>query len=228
MSTDPVKIAATAAERGRVRMAISTCTRCTLAPGRINPDSGKPTSARRQVPFYGPTPARLMILGEAPGATEDRQGRPFVGASGELLARLLRDAGLPTLNQWFIANSVSCRSVGPPALDQLLACRPNVAAQVAVADPEWVLALGAVALSTVEVVGKITQIHGRPFKVPHGPFIGRWVLPTLHPAAALRDAKKLPEIAADLSTLRNLLSGNISPDDIGVKVGRGGRITTNA
>lgn len=218
------ELARVAVLRGTVRESIMACEKCSLAPGAFDDETGSMAIARRHVPFRGPTPARLMMLGEAPGGMEDRTSRPFIGPSGQLIARMLLDAGLPPIAEWFVTNPVCCRSEGPPRPEHLSACLSNLRAQLNLANPEWVLTLGAVALSATGMKGKVTQVHGRPFYCPAGPFIGRWVLPTYHPAAALRDPAVAPRIGADLSTLRNLLSGKLNPHDIEASVGRGGKL----
>lgn len=206
-----------ATERGRVMGTIQDCTACELHSA-----NGGPATA--PVPFRGAAPSPYMILGEAPGAYEDKLGRPFVGSSGKYLDRALREHALPSLSEWFVTNVVCCRSIGTPPPDAVTACNTLLRAQLRLCDPEWVLALGATALAAVIPKAKISHVHGRPFYVPAGCFIGRWVFPTFHPAAALRDDSRGADIQADLSTLSELIGGTLPRDRIAARVGKGGKV----
>lgn len=163
-----------------LRTAASECTSCGLS------------TTRTQVVFgEGDPAARLLVVGEAPGAEEDRTGRPFVGRSGQLLERLLaEEAGLARAD-CFIANVVKCRPPENrnPSTAEVAACRPWLDQQVALMTPAVVLTLGnfssRLLLSTKE---GITKLRGRSYDVEIG---GRAVtlVPTLHPAAVLRGGK---------------------------------------
>jgi DNA polymerase len=149
------------------------CTRCQLANGRT------------QVVFgLGNATADLMFVGEAPGAEEDRQGLPFVGRSGQLLDRLLVEETGWTRDRCFICNVVKCRPPGnrDPAPAEIEACRPYLEAQVELIAPKVVVTLGnfATKLLLDTDVG-ITKLRGRSY-----PFRGGVLIPTFHPAAALR------------------------------------------
>lgn len=189
--------------RARTRLQITNCHRCPLR-----------SSCTAPVPFAGPTPAELVIIGEAPGVDEDRAGRPFVGASGRFLRGLLSDHRIDPSTA-LIMNSVSCRPPGnrSPKVSELEACRVNYDAQVKVADPRFVLLLGATALSTVRPDLKVTQIHGRPFlpairgkaALPN-PYTRLPVyLPTYHPAAALRDVDVKARLRADIALFAEIM-----------------------
>jgi DNA polymerase len=152
-----------------------TCTRCPLAAGRTTVVFGE-----------GDPRADLMVVGEGPGREEDLQGRPFVGRSGQLLDRLLvEEAGLRR-DQVYIANVVKCRPPGnrDPLPDEIAACRPFLDQQVTLIGPLVLLTLGRFAthalLGTTE---GINRLRGRAF--PFGTD-GAVLLPTYHPAAALR------------------------------------------
>lgn len=208
-----VDLAEHAALRGEVQVAIRNCTSCVLR------------AKARPVPFRGPTPNKLAIVGEAPGYEENLRGAPFVGNSGKLLERILRDVKLPPLAQWFICNTVSCYPHGTPDALAVKACRTHLKTQIALCDPEIVVTLGAIALASVEWTSeKITRIHGRPFRAVGGPFKDRLVFPTFHPAAGLRDPKKLNELRSDLSTLSAVIAGKLPLHDIEVRIGRRGKI----
>jgi DNA polymerase len=174
-----------------VAAAIENCRLCGLRPG-----------ARWVVPGEGNPHARLLLVGEGPGQQEDLTGRPFVGAAGQLLERMLAAIGL-TREQVFIANVVKCRPPGnrAPAEDEAVACLPYVLAQVALIQPEVVLLLGATA--TKALVGRglaITKVRGQWFERE-----GRLYLPTYHPAALLRDPGKKRDAWEDLKKVRDRL-----------------------
>ncbi len=172
----------------------STCTRCRLAEGRT------------QVVFgMGDPKARLMFIGEGPGAEEDRQGLPFVGRSGQLLDRLLREELGLTRDRCYIANVVKCRPPDnrDPRPDEIDACRPYLTEQLELIRPAVVVSLGRFAaqwlLETTDGIGKL---RGRSYPFAHGVLI-----PTLHPAAALRGgAEPLAQMRADLVRAKFALS----------------------
>lgn len=130
--------------------------------------------------------ARLMVIGEGPGRDEDLQGRPFVGRSGRLLDRLLVEEAGVTRNEVYIANVVKCRPPAnrDPLPDEVASCRRWLDRQLEVVAPRVVLALGNFAsrccLSASEGV---TKLRGRSY--PRA-LAGATVVPTFHPAAALR------------------------------------------
>ena len=126
--------------------------------------------------------ARLLVVGEAPGAQEDASGQPFVGRSGQLLDRLLAEAGLPR-DRVSVLNTIKCRPPDNrvPTRAETANCRPWTEAQVAALDPALVLTLGLSAtrwwlgpITLRAVRGQVQQIGGRR------------VLPTYHPSAAIR------------------------------------------
>lgn len=203
--------AATAKLRSRTRAQIHECRRCELRSG-----------CKLPVPFTGSTPARLAIIGEAPGAEEDQNNTPFIGASGRLIRSLLSSNRIDPSDA-LIMNSVCCRPPGnrSPKVSELAACRGNFDAQLALADPDFVLVLGATALSTIRPDLKVTQVHGHPF-VPAirgkvglpNPYTRRPVhFPTFHPAAGLRDVDVKRKLAADIKALAAILS---TPDHMGL------------
>ncbi len=163
----------------------STCTKCRLAEGRT------------QVVFgMGDPHASLMFIGEGPGAEEDRQGLPFVGRSGKLLDRLLLEELGITRDRCYIANVVMCRPPDnrDPRPDEIDACRPYLQAKLDLIEPAVVVSLGRFAsqwlLDTTEGIGKL---RGRSY-----PFGSSVLIPTLHPAAALRGgAEPLAQMRAD-------------------------------
>ncbi|MCP9848713.1 uracil-DNA glycosylase [Cyanobium sp. Morenito 9A2] len=149
------------------------CRRCPLAEGR-----------QQVVLSRGNPSARLMLIGEAPGAQEDASGLPFVGRSGQLLEALLVAAGLDSAQDTYICNVVKCRPPGnrKPTAAELAACRPWLDRQVELVDPALVLLLGASALDGVlGIKGGITRLRGQ-----WRPWGSRWVMPLLHPSYLLR------------------------------------------
>jgi DNA polymerase len=163
----------------------STCTRCRLSEGRT------------QVVFgMGSPTADLMFIGEGPGEQEDRQGLPFVGRSGQLLDRLLGEELGITRDRVYIANVVKCRPPGnrDPKPDEIDACRPYLQQQLDLIRPAVVITLGRFAAQwLLETTEGITRLRGRSYPFAHGVLI-----PTLHPAAALRGgAEPLGQMRAD-------------------------------
>ena len=151
---------------------VRTCTRC--------PELA---STRTQVVVgSGPADARIVVVGEAPGAVEDETGVPFVGRSGQLLDQLLLEAGT-SRDQVAVINTVKCRPPGNrvPTRVETANCRPWTTLQLAELSPQLVVTLGLSAATWF--LGKTTlgAVRGRVHEVD-----GRRVLPTYHPAAALR------------------------------------------
>lgn len=166
-----------------VREQVKGCTGCPLHRSCSGP-----------VPFHGPVGATVAVLGEAPGKQEDKVGRPFVGPAGQLLRRLLFEAGIdPDSLAWL--NTVSCFPNRTPTAKEIDACAPNRLAQLEVLAPTHLLVAGGVALATIRPDLKITQVHGRLFSdIP-----GRWVFPVHHPSAALRNPALAGTLAKDLA-----------------------------
>lgn len=152
---------------------VMDCQQCPLAGGRT------------QVVFgVGDPRARLMFVGEAPGAEEDRQGEPFVGRSGQLLDRLMAEELGLARREVYIANVVMCRPPGnrDPKPEEISACRPNLEAKVDLIRPAVVMTLGNFATRTLlDRTEGITKLRGRAY-----PFRTGVLVPTFHPSAALR------------------------------------------
>lgn len=144
------------------------------------------------VPFSGLTPAAFAIVGEAPGAEEDKGGEPFVGRAGKLLRGHLAAGGVDA-TQAFICNTVSCFPNGTPRPASIGACRQNLWDQLALSEASTILALGSVALGAFRPDLRITMAHGQTFS-----WNGRRVFTTYHPAAALRRTDWDEAMAADL------------------------------
>lgn len=151
----------------------ATCTRCDLAEHRTNVVFGIGTPA-----------AEIMFVGEGPGAQEDEQGLPFVGRSGQLLDRLMEEEMGLTRDEVAICNVVKCRPPGnrDPRPDEIEACHRYLDAQLTFIDPKVVVTLGNFSSKLLlETTTGITKLRGKDY-----PFRGRLLVPTFHPAAALR------------------------------------------
>ena len=172
----------------------STCTRCPLAAGRT------------QVVFgMGDPDADLLFVGEGPGAEEDRQGLPFVGRSGQLLDRLMLEELGMTRDRVYIANVVKCRPPEnrDPQPGEIDACRPYLVRQIELIDPKVVVTLGKFAgqLLLDSKVG-ITKLRGHQY-----PFGAAVLIPTLHPAYALRGGgEPLAQMRADFVRAKRALA----------------------
>ena len=163
--------------------AVLRCTRCDLAKTRI-----------RAVPGEGPSETPIMILGEAPGATNEREGRPFVGMGGSILNGILQSVGLPR-SRCYITNAVRCRPAthGGPSPVELSACRPYLMAELALLKTRLVITLGRHA--SAAILGRAVSLrteHGCLFEGPAGVM----VCPSYHPNA-LRYVKNGRDIVAN-------------------------------
>jgi DNA polymerase len=157
--------------------------------------------ATNLVPGEGSATAKVMIVGEAPGAREDESGRPFVGGAGKLLDRLLAEAGLER-GDVFITNVVKARPPGnrDPKADEVAHHLPWLEAQLEVIRPKLLVPLGRHALKRFAPDTTITASHGRV--VEHD---GRTLFPMFHPAAALRNPKLRETLHEDARALREAL-----------------------
>lgn len=170
---------------------IRVCTKCELHRSRTN-----------AVPGEGPTHAEIMLIGEGPGAREDQQGRPFVGASGKFLDQLLEQAGVTRADVW-ITNVVKCRPPGnrDPLPDEVEICTGNyLQHQIKIVNPRIIVTLGRFSMGLFFKGAKITQIHGQMRKVED-----RFVIAMYHPAAALHQQSLRSTIMADFARLPELL-----------------------
>jgi uracil-DNA glycosylase family 4 len=157
--------------------------------------------ATNLVPGEGSPTADVVLVGEAPGASEDRTGRPFVGNAGKLLDRLLEEAGLDRADV-FITNVVKARppSNRDPKADEVAHHLPWLEAQLEVIRPKLLVPLGRHALKRFAPDTTITEAHGRV--VEHD---GRMLFPMYHPAAALRNPKLRETLHQDARALREAL-----------------------
>jgi DNA polymerase len=170
---------------------IEACTACPLHATRT-----------RAVPGDGPVTARIMAIGEAPGENEDRTGRPFVGAAGQLLTRLLQSIGLDR-QDIYITNVLKCRPPGnrDPEPAEVSACAHFLDEQVALIRPDVILLLGRHAVGRLlPGMPGISRIHGQ--RVRRG---DRLYVPLFHPAAALYNASLLRTLEEDMQRVRGYL-----------------------
>ena len=150
--------------------------------------------------------ARLMFVGEGPGATEDSTGRPFVGRAGELLTRMIENVLHLRREQVYIANIVKCRPPGNrvPTPTEAFTCRPYLLKQIELIRPKIIMTLGATAyryLTNDET--PISRVRG------HIIHTGNYVLvPTFHPSYLLRNPSAKKEAWEDLLKVKELLGKN--------------------
>ena len=158
----------------KIRTYLQTCQRCQLCQTRTHvvPGEGCPT-------------AKLMCIGEGPGYYEDQMGRPFVGASGQLLDKILAVSGFSRQTNTFIANIVKCRPPQnrDPFPEERAACLPFLLKQIEVINPPIIVLLGATALKgLIDPNARITELRGKWIE-----WNGHLVMPTYHPSALLRN-----------------------------------------
>ncbi|MGB0498135.1 MAG: uracil-DNA glycosylase [Rubricella sp.] len=196
---DTARIAAACATLDALRDAMSGFDGCALKKGAIN-----------FVFSDGNPAARLMVIGEAPGAEEDRLGKPFVGPSGKLLDRMLAAIGLDRASEnpetaVYITNVIPWRPPAnrDPSSDEVAMMRPFLMRHIELAAPEALLLLGNPSMKTVlETSAGITRMRGTWHDV-----LGVPAMPSFHPAALLRDPQKKAAAWADLLSLKAKLEG---------------------
>ncbi len=170
---------------------IGNCTRCPLHQGRTN-----------IVHTEGNRRARLMFVGEAPGADEDAQARPFVGRAGQLLTKIIEAIGFKR-EEVLIGNVNRCRPPGnrPPTEDEATICKPFLLREIAAVQPEVIVVMGNTAMrNLLNTKQGITRLRGE-----FQDYRGVKVMPTFHPAYLLRDPSKKQETWQDLKKVRDYL-----------------------
>ncbi|MFZ9239095.1 MAG: uracil-DNA glycosylase [Burkholderiaceae bacterium] len=177
---------------------IRACTRCGLCEGR-----------KHAVPGVGDRAARWLFVGEGPGRNEDMQGEPFVGPAGKLLDNMLRALTLSRGQDTYIANIVKCRPVGsdgkdrPPSPDEVGACMPYLQRQIALIQPQVIVALGktaAVALLGLPADTALAGLRGEPRA-----FDGIPLVITYHPAYLLRQPADKAKTWRDLCLAKSII-----------------------
>ena len=175
-----------------IRAEMGDCRRCKLYGGRKNLVFGD-----------GPADARLMFVGEAPGADEDRQGVPFVGASGQLLNKMLRNLGLRR-EEVYIANIIKCRPPGnrDPEADEVTACLPFLEKQIQAIRPRVIVILGRPAAHALLRTNEpITRLRGNWQR-----YHDIRVMPTFHPSYLLRAPQERRKTWDDMQQVMGYLA----------------------
>jgi len=184
-----------------VEASIGDCTRCGLCQGR-----------KHTVPGVGDRAARWLFVGEGPGRQEDLQGEPFVGPAGKLLDNMLRALTLARGQGTYIANVVKCRLVGtdgrdrPPSAEEIAACMPYLRRQIALIQPQVIVALGktaAVALLGAPPETSLVSLRGEPRA-----FQGIPLVITYHPAYLLRQPADKAKAWRDLCLAKSIIDGH--------------------
>lgn len=183
------------ASYAELRETALACTRCRLS------------GTRTQVVFSDGVPdARLVVVGEAPGANEDATGLPFVGAAGKFLDLLLRTVGLSREESVYICNVLKCRPPGNrnPLPDEIETCSPFLEKQIELIRPEALLAVGSFSgqLLTGRQGVALGQLRGEVHSYKGIPLVC-----TYHPAALLRNPRWTRSFWDDLQLLRNVMDG---------------------
>jgi len=176
-----------------VRELLGDCKRCKLC------------STRTHIVFGSGNPkAKLMFVGEGPGADEDLQGLPFVGKAGELLTKMICAMGL-SRDEVYIANIVKCRPPNnrPPQEDEIAACQPFLIKQIEAIAPRIICALGTFAAQTLLASNiRISDLRGKFFDFRGSDLCGGIkVLPTFHPAYLLRNPEEKKKVWEDLKKI---------------------------
>ena len=149
--------------------------------------------------------ARLMLIGEGPGADEDLMGRPFVGKAGQLLDKILEAVGLERFTHTYIANVVKCRPPGNrvPRPEEAEQCLPWLYRQIELISPGSIVLMGSTALQYLfDPQARITVMRGRWLVSKSGIKI----MPTYHPAALLRDAEQKRPVWEDFKQVKGSVS----------------------
>lgn len=184
---------------------VRTCAACSLSQTRAHTVFGQGVSA-----------PELLVIGEGPGAEEDRQGLPFVGASGKLLDKMLAAIGLSRETNCYIGNIVKCRPPNnrEPAPTERSACIGYLREQIDILRPRYILCVGRTAAhGLLDLTDPISRLRAGSFE-----FQGIPVRVTFHPSALLRDASLKRPAWEDLKQLRALMD---SPQPDGASLSRG-------
>jgi len=175
----------------------SNCDRCELSRARTNivVDRGNPD-------------AGVVIIGEAPGENEDREGRAFVGRAGKLLDQLMSEIGLDTEKHALIVNIAKCRPPGnrAPRTEETNACLPYLRKQLALVKPRLIILMGATALKAFirrKAGFSMENEVGKVFR--DAEFVGTDLMVLYHPAFLLYDPRKIPIMKAHLKILKEYL-----------------------
>lgn len=185
-------VADAGAELKAIREEVGDCQRCKLAPGRRNIVFGQ-----------GNPNARLMFVGEAPGADEDAQGLAFVGRAGQLLTDIIEKGLKMPRRDVFIANVLMCRPPENrnPEPDEIIACQPFLEQKIEAIRPKVLVGLGKFGAQwLMKTAEPISRLRGRV-----GDYKGIKVVPTYHPAFLLRTPSAKKELWEDMKVVLSLL-----------------------
>ena len=191
LSAAPARIQESSETFEQIWADIGDCTRCPLHQGRTN-----------IVNTDGDRKARLMFVGEAPGADEDAQARPFVGRAGQLLTKIIESIGLKR-EEVLIGNVNRCRPPAnrQPTAEEASMCKPFLLREIAAVQPEVIVVMGNTAMQNLlDIRPGITKMRGQ-----FQDFHGVKVMPTFHPAYLLRDPAKKKETWEDIKKVRDYL-----------------------
>ena len=152
----------------------------------------------------GPVPCKVMLVGEAPGAREDDISKPFAGAAGQYLDRVLSEVGLPR-ESVYITNSVRCRPPdnGTPSRGNIKSCSPYMRSEIEIVRPDYILLLGNVALQAILNTSGVMSKRGTAHRLSNG----ATAFVTIHPAAVLRNPGLEGTFRADLMTFHRMVMG---------------------
>lgn len=167
-------------------------------------------NANRAVPGEGNSDAEIMLIGEAPGANEDMQGRPFVGQSGQMMRKTLFETTGIKPEEVFITNIVKFRPPEnrDPFPNEIEACKNWLDRQIAIIQPKIIVTLGRFSMAKFIPDVTISQVHGKPR------FFGKTIIfPMYHPAAALRGTTVMNIFKDDFVKLKSLLVQKTQVED---------------
>jgi uracil-DNA glycosylase len=196
----PVEVPLEVPVRGWIplKAAVSGCTKCALHKTRTQTVFG-----------VGDENADWMLIGEAPGAEEDRLGDPFVGQAGKLLDNMLAAIGLTRRKNVYIANVLKCRPPGNrnPTPEEVAQCSPHLLQQIELIQPKLIVAMGRFAAQTLlETGASIASLRGRLHR-----YAGVPLIVTYHPAYLLRTLEDKAKAWEDLVFAKKIMSGAAAP-----------------
>lgn len=178
---------------GALMSTIENCHLCTLSKCR-----------KKAVFGEGDPKATLMFIAEAPGASEDETGKPFVGLSGQLLTKIIENVLKIKRSDVYLTNIVKCHPPKnrPPSFEEIAACKPFLMEQISLIKPRIIVTLGSISYHhlTGEHDAKISQIHGSVI-----PFGEAKLIPTYHPSFLLRNPSAKKDVYQDMLKVKTLL-----------------------
>ena len=182
-------------KRQELRNRIRACTACDLHRHCTSP-----------VPWSGPAPSEVCVIGEAPGAQEDKRGEPFVGPAGEELRRWLVPRGM---DEVAFVNAVCCYPRRTPTSSERAACKGNLNDQLEFIAPTYALVVGGVAVASVLTAAvRMGEIRGLWFRINND---RTWALATWHPAAVLRNPALREQAKEDVAFFAMIAAEQMHP-----------------